>query len=63
MWQQDSKPDHIGPLSRVLHSHWFPLGSDLPVQGQACDTNELYSLLYTFGTVFRDHLQFGIYAA
>ena len=29
--QVDWEPDHIGPQ----HSHWFPLGSDLPHQGQA----------------------------
>ena len=45
------------------HSCWFPLGSDLPDQGQASDTNELCSLLYTFGTMFRDCFQFCICAA
>ena len=52
-----------GPLLRVLHSHWFPLGSDLPGQGQASDRNELCSLLYTFGTIFSDSLHICIYAA
>ena len=51
----------LGPCPGSQHSHWFPLGSDLPDQGKASDTNELYSLLYTFGTMFRDHLQFCIY--
>ena len=62
-WQENRDPNHIGPQSSVQHSYWFPLGSDLPDQGQASDTNELCSILYTFGTTFRDHLQFYIYAA
>ena len=57
-WQQEQEPNHIGPQ----YSHWFPLGSDLPDQGQASDRNELYSFLYTFQTTFSDHLQFCIYA-
>ena len=36
--------------------HWFPFGSDLPVQGQASNTNELCIPLHIFGTMFRDHL-------
>ena len=56
-------PTTLGPSPGSHHSHWFPLGSDLPDQGQASDTNELCSLLYTFGTMFRDHLQFFIHAA
>ena len=46
-----------------MHSHWFPLGSDLPSQGQASDRNELCRLLYTFGTIFHDSLHIYIYAA
>ena len=53
----------LGPSPESHHSHWFPMGSDLPEQGQASDTNELCSLLYTFGTMFRDCWQFCIYAA
>ena len=45
------------------HSHWFPLGSDLPDQGQTSDRNELYMLLSTFGTAFSDSLHICIYAA
>ena len=48
------------PSPGSQHSHWFPLGSDLPVQGKASYTNKLCSLLNTFGTMFRDHLQFCI---
>ena len=62
-WQVDWEPDNIGPSPESQQSHWFPLGSDLPDQGQASDTNELYSQLYTFGTMFSDHLKFCIYAA
>ena len=51
----------LGPTPGSQHSHWFPLGSDLPDQGQASDTNELCILLYTFGTMFRDCLEFCIY--
>ena len=50
-----------GPSPGSQHSHWFPLGSDLPDQGQGSDTNELCSPLYTIGTIFRDGLQFCIY--
>ena len=48
----------LGPCQGSQHSHLFPLGSELPDQGQATDTNELCSPLYTTGTTFRDHLQF-----
>ena len=51
----------FSPSPGSQHSHWFPLGNDLPDQGKASDTNELCSLLYTIGTTFRDHLQFCIY--
>ena len=34
-WQVDWESNHIGPQSGSQHSHWFPLGSDLPHQGQA----------------------------
>ena len=34
-WQVDWESDHIGPSPGSQHSHWFPLGSDLPPQGQA----------------------------
>ena len=54
-------PTTLGPSPGSKQFHWFPLGSDLPDQGQACDTNELCSPLYTIGTTFRDHLQFCIY--
>ena len=53
----------MGPSPGFQHSHWLPLGSDLPDQGQASDTNEHCNLLYSFGTTFRDCLQFCIYAA
>ena len=56
-------PTTLGPCQGSQHSHLFPLGTDLPDHGQASDTNELCSLLYTFGTMFSDHLQFCIYAA
>ena len=50
-----------GPLLRAHHSHWFPLGSDLPDQGMASDRNELCRLLYTLGTTFSDSLHICIY--
>ena len=62
-WQEDWEPDHIGPSPGSQQYHLSPLGSDLPDQGQASDTNELYSLLYTLGTTFSDCLQFCIYTA
>ena len=52
----------LGPSPGSQHSHWFPLGSDLPDQGQASDRNELCRLLYTFGTIFHDSLHICIYA-
>ena len=65
-WQVDWEPNHIGPQVQARagshHSHWFPLGSDLPGQGQASDRNELCRLLYTFGTIFHDSLHICIYA-
>ena len=42
----------LGPSPESQHSHWFPLGSDLPDQGQASDRNEMCRVLYTFGTIF-----------
>ena len=39
-WQLDWEADHIGPSSGSKHSHWFPLGSDLPHQGQTRATVE-----------------------
>ena len=51
----------LGPSPGSQHSHQFPLGSDLPDQGQPSDRDEFCSLLYTIGTTFRDHLQFCIY--
>ena len=57
-WQEDREPDHIGPQSRVLALPLVTLGEWPTNQGQSSDTNELCSLLYTFGTMFRDHLQF-----
>ena len=62
-WQVDWEPNHIGSHPGSQHSHWFPLGSDLPGQGQASDRNELCRLLYTFGTIFSDSLHICIYAA
>ena len=44
--------------STLTGSSW---GSDLPNQGQASDTNELCSPLYTFGITFRNYWQFCIY--
>ena len=52
----------LGPSPGSQHSHWFPLESDLPHQGQASDRNELCRLLYTFGTIFHDSLHICIYA-
>ena len=56
-------PTTLGPSAGSQHSHSFPLGSDLPHQGQASDRNELCSLLHTFGTTFHDGLHMYIYAA
>ena len=56
-------PTTLGPSSQSHHSHWFPLESNLPDQGQASNTNELCCFLYTFGTTFRDRLQFCINTA
>ena len=56
-------PTTLGPNLGSQHSHWFPLGSDPPGQGQASDRNELCRLLYTFGTIFSESLHFCIYAA
>ena len=55
-------PATMGPSPGSQHSHWFPLGSDLPDQGQASDRNEHCRLLYTFGTIFSDSLHICIYA-
>ena len=55
-------PTTLGPNPGSQHSHWFPWGSDLPGQGQASDRNELYRLLYTFGTIFCDSFHICIYA-
>ena len=52
----------LGPSPRSQHSNWFPLGSDLPHQGQASDRHELCRILYTFGTIFHDSLHICIYA-
>ena len=52
----------LGPSPGSQHSHWFPLGSDLPDLGQASDRNELCRLLYMFGTIFSDSLHICIYA-
>ena len=52
----------LGPSPGSQHSHWFPLRSDLPGQGQASDRIELCRLLYTFGTIFCDSLHICIYA-
>ena len=53
----------LGPSLGSQHSDQFPLGSDLPDQGQASDRNELCSLLYTFGTTLSDGLHIYIYTA
>ena len=52
----------LGPSPGSQHSHWFPLGSELPGQGQVSDRNKLFRLLYTFGTIFCDSLHICIYA-
>ena len=51
------------PSPGSQHSHWFPLGSGLPDQGQTSDRNELCRVLYTLGTIFSDSLHICIYAA
>ena len=55
--RRNGGPTTLGP-STPTGSPW---GSDLPDQGQASDTNELKSSLYTIGTTYRDCLQFCIY--
>ena len=55
-------PTTMSPTPGSQHSYWFPLGSDLPDQGQASDKSELCRLLYTFGTIFHDSLHICIYA-
>ena len=55
-------PTTFGASPGSQHSHWFPWGSDIPGQGQASDRNELYRLLYTFGTIFCDSFHICIYA-
>ena len=60
-WPTSPRPGK-GPCWGSHHSHWFPLGSDQPGQGQASDRNELCRLLYTFGTIFHDSLHICIYA-
>ena len=60
-WPTSPRP-HKGPFPGSHHSHWFPLGSDLPGQGQASDRIELCRLLYKFGTIFHDSLHICIYA-
>ena len=56
------RPTTFGPSPGSQYSHWFPLGSDLPDQGQASNRNELCSLLHTFGTTFHDGLHICICA-
>ena len=51
----------LGTIPGSHHSHWFPLGSDLPSQCQASDRNELCRLLYTSGTIFSNSLHTCIY--
>ena len=60
-WPTSPRPGK-GPCWGSHHSHWFPLGSDLPGQGQASDRNEVCRLLYTFGTIFHDSFYICIYA-
>ena len=60
-WPTSPRPGK-GPYSGSHHSHWFPLGSDLPGQGQASDRNEFCRLLYVFETIFCDSLHIRIYA-
>ena len=55
-------PTTLGPSPGYQHSHWFPLGTELPGQGKASDRNELCRLLYTFRTIFSDSLHICIYA-
>ena len=55
-------PTTLGTSPGSQDSHWFPWGSDLPGQGQASDRNEVYRLLYTFGTIFHDSFHICIYA-
>ena len=55
-------PTTLGPSPGSQHSHWFPLGSDLPDQGQASDRNEVCRLLYRFGTICCDSFHLCIYA-
>ena len=60
-WSTSPGPDK-GPYWGSHHFHWFPLGSDLPGQGQASDRDELCRLLYTFSTIFSVSLHICIYA-
>ena len=60
--RRTGSPTTLGPSPGSQHSHWFPLGSDLPDQGQAIDTNELCSPLYTIGTIVRDCLHLITYS-
>ena len=55
-------PTTLGPSPGFHHTHWFPLDSDLPGQGQTSDRNELCRLLYTLGTILCDSLHICIYA-
>ena len=57
-WWENWGLTTLVPSPGSPHSHWFPVGSGLPDQGQASDTNEFCSPLYTVGTTNRDHLQF-----
>ena len=52
---------HRAPVQGPSTPTGSPWGSDLPDQGQASDTNELSSPLYTVCTTYRDCLHFCIY--
>ena len=49
---------HWSPVQGPMPPTGSPWGSDLPDQGQASDTNELCSPLYTIGTTYSYCLQF-----
>ena len=60
-WQKTGGLTTLAPVQGPSTPTSSPWGSDLPDQGQASDTNELCSPLYTICSTFRDHLQFCIY--
>ena len=56
-------PTTLAPVQGPSTPTGSPGGSDLPGQGQASDRNELWRLLYTFGTIFHDSLHICIYTS